>query len=130
MVVVYPSIFHPNANGSITVTFPDLPGCWTEGKSISNALYMARDALAIWIDSTQMVGDTVPDPSRVQSIHVADGEYVTLIDADPEIYARQRNSKAVKRTVSIPQWMDERAATENISLSKELQAALSARFQN
>jgi predicted RNase H-like HicB family nuclease len=129
MVVVYPAIFHTNDDESVTVTFPDLPGCVTEGKSVSNALYMARDALALWIDSTQMVGDQVPTPSSAQSVRVVEGEYVTLIDAETEIYARQRNNKAVKRTVSLPQWLDERAMMENISLSKELQAALSARFQ-
>lgn len=130
MVVVYPAVFHPNDDGSITVTYPDLPGCVTEGKDVADALYMARDALALWVDSTQMVGESVPTASAAQAIPVTAGEYITLVDADPEIYARQRRNKAVKRTVSLPEWMDERAAQEKISLSKELQAALSARFSH
>lgn len=128
MTIVYPAVFHPNADGSITVTFPDLPGCVTEGKDVSEALRMARDALALWIDSTEMTGGTLPVPSSAKAIAPSGEEYVTLIDADPETYARQRRNKAIKRTVSLPQWMDERAMEENISLSKELQAALNARF--
>ena len=128
MVAIYPAVFHPNADGSITVTFPDLPGCVTEGKDVSQALFMARDALALWIDSTEMTGGAIPAPSSAKAISTTGEEYVTLVDADPETYARERRNKAVKRTVSLPQWMDERATEENISLSKELQAALNARF--
>ena len=47
---VYPAVFHLKADdGSYTITFPDLPGCITEGKSLENALYMAGVALTQWI---------------------------------------------------------------------------------
>ncbi len=45
---VYPGVFHKNADGSYTVTFPDLPGCITEGKSLKGAINMARKALGQW----------------------------------------------------------------------------------
>lgn len=127
--VVYPAIFHPNDDGTITVTFPDIPGCVTEGKSLENAIYMAEDALALYLDTDVMVGNPPPPPPTAPNeVPVESGEYVTLIAADPEIYARRRKNKAVKRMVSLPEWMDERASAEKISLSKELQAALTARF--
>ena len=47
---IYPAIFHKNNDGSFTVTFPDLPGCITEGKTMGNALKMAQSALTQWID--------------------------------------------------------------------------------
>lgn len=128
MVYVYPALFHPNEDGSITVTFPDLPGCVTEGKDIANALYMARDALALWIDTTDLVGDPVPPASSVSDMQTAAGEFASLVDADTSAYKRQRQSKAVKRTISLPEWMDIRATEEKISLSRELQSALAARF--
>ncbi|MDR2089390.1 MAG: type II toxin-antitoxin system HicB family antitoxin, partial [Clostridiales Family XIII bacterium] len=47
---VYPAKFHANSDGSYTITYPDLPGCISEGKSVGNAVYMAQSALFQWID--------------------------------------------------------------------------------
>jgi predicted RNase H-like HicB family nuclease len=49
MEYAYPAVFHRNEDGSYTVTYPDLPGCISEGKSMENARYMAEAALAQWI---------------------------------------------------------------------------------
>ena len=47
---VYPAVFHPNEDdSSITVIVPDLPGCITEGKDLADALFMAEDAVSMWV---------------------------------------------------------------------------------
>lgn len=120
---VYPAIFHPNADdGSYTITFPDLPGCITEGKSIGNALYMAQDALRVWLQYTLDEKDPVPAPSGMEQLQPAPGEFVNLVRASV------RDNRAVRRTVSIPQWMDEQVSAAGISLSKVLQEALKERL--
>ena len=73
---VYPAVFHPNDDGSITVTFPDLPGCITEGKSLENALYMAQDALRQWLECAIGVGQEIPAASRVEDVACGPGEFV------------------------------------------------------
>lgn len=120
---VYPAIFHPNADdGSYTITFPDLPGCITEGKSIGNALYMAQDALRVWLQFTLDEKAPVPSPSDMEQVRPAPGEFVNLVRADV------RDNRAVRRTVSIPQWMDEQVSAAGISLSRVLQDALKERL--
>ena len=47
---VYPAIFHANEDNTFTITYPDLPGCITEGKSLANAMYMAQYALTQWLE--------------------------------------------------------------------------------
>ena len=123
MTKIYPAVFSPNDDGSITVDFPDLE-CTTEGKNLENAIYMARDALALWLDTQEMLGEAIPAPSCVSTIQVDGSDYVTLIDADPETYARQRRNAAVRRTISLPKWLDELAAARHLSLSSVLQNAL------
>ncbi|MCL1963859.1 MAG: type II toxin-antitoxin system HicB family antitoxin [Firmicutes bacterium] len=125
MIQVYPAIFSPNEDGSITIDFPDLE-CTTEGKDLANAMYMARDALALWLDTQEMLEKPIPTPSSVNTIKVDGERFVALIDADPEVYAKQRKSPAVRRTVSLPQWLDEEAAARHLSLSAILQNALIA----
>lgn len=120
---VYPALFHPNSDGSYTVTYPDLPGCISEGKSLGNAMYMAQSALSQWIEYLIDKKQDIPAASHAQDIAVGSEEFVNLIRADV------KDGRAVKRTVSIPKWMDDSAVKAGLSLSRVLQDALRDRLQ-
>lgn len=115
---IYPAVFHPNDDGTFTIIYPDLPGCISEGKSLGNAIYMAQSALTQWLEYLTDKKLDIPSASPMQSIHVEDNEFVNLIRADV------RNNRAVKRTVSIPKWLDDMVSDAGLSLSKVLQDAL------
>ena len=119
---IYPAIFHPNNDGSYTITFPDLPGCISEGKSLGNAIYMAQSALTQWIKYLVDQKQDIPSDSAPQSVRIEGGEIVNLVCADA------RDSRAVKRTVSIPKWMDDKVSEAGLSLSRVLQDALKDRL--
>lgn len=119
---VYPAVFHANEDGTYTIIFPDLPGCISEGKSLGNAMKMAEAALTQWIEYLKDSKEEIPAPSNLQSIELDDNEFVNFIQADI------KDNRAVKRTISLPRWMDEQAAEEGLSLSKILQEALAKRF--
>jgi len=120
---VYPALFHFNADdGSYTVKVPDLPGCITEGKSLDDALYMAQDALTGWLEYTLDHKEPVPAASAPQDIAVPSGWFVNLVRAEV------RDNRAVRRTVSIPKWMDDMVADTGLSLSRVLQDALKERL--
>ena len=119
MEFVYPAIFHPNDDGSYTITYPDLPGCISEGKSLANAMHMAQAALKQWLEYLIDKNLNLPTPSPMQNIPTEGDAFLSLICAD------FRDSRAVKRTVSIPKWMDEGASQSGLSLSRVLQEALS-----
>lgn len=119
---VYPALFHPNSDGSFTILFPDLPGCISEGKSLANAVYMAQDALTQWIDYLTDKKKSIPSPSDSRELQTEGDEFITLIRAE------LKEGRAVKRTVSLPQWLDEQASTAGLSLSRILQDALKERL--
>ena len=121
---VFPAIFHPNDDGSFTITYPDLPGCISEGKNLANAIYMAQDALTQWISYLLSRGKPLPSASRPTELTCADGEFFSYIRAEI------RDNRAVRRTVSLPKWMDDRASAEGLSLSRILQDSLNQRFRN
>ena len=122
MEYVYPAIFHPNDDASFTIVYPDLPGCVSEGKSLENAIFMAKAALEQWLKYLTDKNMSVPDASRVADIEIEGGEFVNLIRAE------LRDKRAVKRTVSIPKWMDDKAKESGLSLSRILQDALSEKM--
>lgn len=124
-VYVYPAVFHLNENdGSYTILYPDLPGCISEGKSLENALYMAQDALKQWLECSLDCKQTIPAASRVKDVPCVSGEFVNLVRVEI------RNQKAVRRTVSIPKWMDDQVSEAGLSLSRVLQDALKEKLND
>ena len=123
MDYVYPAIFHANEDGSYTVTYPDLPGCASEGKSLPNAMFMAQSALTQWIEYLTDTHHELPQASDIRSMSTDDSEFVNLVRAEV------KDGRAVKRTVSIPKWMDDKVSEAGLSLSRVLQDALSQRLQ-
>ena len=119
---VYPAIFHPNDDGSYTITYPYLPGCISEGKSLGNAIYMAQAALTQWIEYLTDKKQFIPSASDLKTIDLSREEFVSLIRADV------KDGRAVKRTVSIPKWMDDKVTETGLSLSRVLQDALKERL--
>ena len=123
MEYVYPAIFHDSGDAGYTVIFPDLPGCMTQGDSLSKAIRMAEKALTQWIEYLSDKKTAVPQASVIGSVAAEAGEFVTLIRVE------LKDSRAVRRTVSIPKWMDLRATEARLSLSRVLQDALSEKLE-
>ncbi len=119
---IYPALFHANDDGSYTITYPDLPGCISEGKTLGNAMYMAQSALTQWIEYLTDKKMEIPAASNVSNIATESGEFVNLIRAEV------RDDRAVRRTVSIPKWMDDMVSESGLSLSRVLQDALKAKL--
>lgn len=120
---VYPAVFHSNSDDSYTITFPDLPGCISEGKSLSNAMYMAERALTQWIEYASEKEQSLPEATSLNSVRTKRNEFVNLVRADI------KDSRAVKRTISIPKWMDDKVSELGLSLSRVTQEALAQRIQ-
>lgn len=121
MEYVYPAVFHKNDDNSYTVTYPDLPGCISEGKNLGNAMYMAQSALVQWINYLTDKKEEIPLASAMKK-KTAHNELVNLICAEVH------DNHAVRRTVSIPKWMDDKVVRSGLSLSKVLQDALNERL--
>jgi predicted RNase H-like HicB family nuclease len=124
MEYVYPAIFQKNRDKTYTIVYPDLPGCISEGKNLGNALYMAQSALTQWISYLSDIKQETPKASEPGAIKISKGEFVNFICAEV------KDSHAVKRTVSIPKWMDDKVAQSRLSLSRILQDALNERLAN
>lgn len=120
--VFYPAIFHVAEEGGYWVTFPDIPECITEGDDMEEAYQMAVDALGLALTERMKEGEKLPEVSKVEDIK-EDGKIV-IVQFDLYEYNKKHNSKAVKKTLSIPAWLNEEAIALNINFSQVLQDAL------
>lgn len=121
---VYPAVFTQEDNGMYSVEFRDLESCYTCGDDISDAVLNAQDVLSMTLYRYEREGKAIPEPSNMLDIKVDDKSFVSYIVGDIETYRRMHNNKAVKKTLTIPEWMNEAAIAQNINFSQVLQDAL------
>ena len=120
----YPAIFHTAEEGGFWVTFPDFPECMTQGDDMQNAYEMAVDALDLAITSRKKEQLEIPVPSKPHEISTSIDECCVVIEFDMLAYQKRNNSKAVKKTLTIPEWLNEEAISLGINFSQVLQEAL------
>lgn len=122
---VFPAIFTPEESG-YTILFPDVKNCFTEGDNLTEAMENANDVLCMMLYDLERYGKEIPVASSVASIQVnsSSGEFVSLISCDTIEYRKFHDSRAVKKTLSIPSWLNEMAEKAGINFSGTLQDAL------
>ena len=118
----YPSIFHKEGDG-FWVSFPDFPECFTEGNDMEHAYEMAVDALGLAIVCREEQKEEIPIPSKPDEVKTEDGILV-VITFDRMEYLKKHSSKAIKKTLSIPEWLNEEALRMGVNFSQVLQEAL------
>ena len=124
MLFVYPAIFHKE-NDSYWVEFPDLQGCQTYGNTINETINYAQEALESYISSMLEQNLTLPVPSDITLIKVDDG-FTSLVSCNINQY---KATKAVKKTLTIPMWLNEQASNLGLNFSQVLQDALLTKIQ-
>jgi len=121
---IYPAIFTKEEKGYF-VSFPDIQPCYTEGSSLEEAAIMAKDVLESRIEVALEKGEVLPLPSNMDKLK---GEKIMLVVADVENIKSQ--TRYVKKTLSIPHWLNAAAEKEHINFSGVLQEALKERLTN
>ena len=126
MKYVYPAILYPD-DGKIGVTVPDLPGCHTFGNNMADALFIAKDAVEMWLWNAENENLAIPPASENPSIKP--NETLSLIAADTEEYRKANDTRAIKKTLSIPSWLNHQAEKANAPFSQILQEGLKEYLQ-
>lgn len=123
MKYVFPAIFVED-EGSIAVEFPDLKNCFTQGENMVDALEMASDVLSAKLVFMEDNRETIPAPTPIDQLSLEHGEYSTLVMADTLAYRKANSTKSVKKTLTIPSWLNEAAEKQSVNFSQVLQEAL------
>lgn len=124
MKLIYPAIFEKlEEHDGYCVTFPDLPGCVTQGADLSEAIENAQDAASGWVLDELEDGNAVPKASDIRDVDSKDG-FVNLIMLDMDSYAEKYGDKAVRKNCTIPAWLNTAAEKNNVNFSAVLQNAL------
>ena len=121
---IFPAIFEPGAKKGYTVNFPDLPGCITEGDNMEEALHMAKEALELHLYGLEDDGDAIPEPTCPENINIPVKSFLSLIEVWMPVIRDEMENKAVKKTLTIPKWLNDIAEKNRVNFSQILQSAL------
>ncbi|MEZ3505233.1 MAG: type II toxin-antitoxin system HicB family antitoxin [Lachnospiraceae bacterium] len=119
----YPAVFHKAEEGGFWISFPDIPECLTQGDDMQQAYEMAVEALGLSLTTMEEAGEELPEASSPEQINTEEG-FLVVVEFDMAEYRRKHCSRAVKKTLSIPEWLNEAAMRRNINFSQVLQEAL------
>lgn len=120
---IYPAIFD-YADDGISIEFPDLPGCISCADTDEEALLMAEEVLGLWMENLEEQKGNIPKPSNLKDIEILDNQKTVLITVWMPTIRKAINNKAIKKTLSIPQWLDLMAREKDLNFSYVLQEAL------
>lgn len=120
---LYPAIFH-FADDGISVEFPDLPGCLTYGDDEEEAFKNAKEALELHMFGLEEDLEDIPEASHIKDIKLEENETLVFIDVWMIPVRDQLQNKAVKKTLTIPKWLNDVATENKVNFSLVLQGAL------
>ena len=120
---VYPAVFTEEDSG-YSINFPDLPNCFTSGQTLGEAIEMAGDVLWLTLYEMEQAGTAIPAPSDLRDVPVGNKEFVNFIPCDTVEYRRFFDNRAVKKTLTVPSWLNDMAERAGINFSATLQSAL------
>ncbi len=120
----YPAVFHKAEEGGFWITFPDLPECMTQGDTLEEAYAMAIDALGLCLADMEKSHAPLPEASVPNTIELGADDFLMLVEFDMLAYKKRTNPSFVKKTLSIPGWLNEEALALNVNFSQVLQEAL------
>lgn len=126
MLTIYPAVFHKEDN-AYWVEFPDLEGCQTFADNLQEAITSSQEALTAYMLTLLENNMAIPLPSDISEIECPDNSFSTLITCDITKY---NHIKSVKKTLTIPSWLNERAIAKGVNFSQALQEALISRISN
>lgn len=133
MLSMYPACFFKEKNG-YSVIFPDLNWLSTCGDTFEESMEMAVECLAGYLHTCQVDGDFIPSPSKLGDIDATtiakeleitpEETLVNIVSVDLPTYAKAHFEKSVKKTLTIPAWLNTAALEKGINFSQVLQDAL------
>ena len=123
----YPIVIHKDPDSDYGVTVPDLPGCFSGGDTLDEAIEMAHEAIICHVEGLLMDGQPIPDKLPMES-HLADEFYADGIWALVDVDISKISVKTVQVNIAFPEpvlaMIDEVAAREKETRSGLLTRAV------
>ena len=117
------------AKDGISISFPDLPGCLSCASTTNEAIKNAEEVLGLVLYDMEKERKKIPNPTPLEKIKCKNNQKTILINVWMPIVRNELDEQCVKKTLTIPEWLNKIAEKENVNFSKILQSALKEYLQ-
>ncbi len=121
---LFMAVFTPVPEGGYEVRFPDLPGCFSQGDSLEEAMTMAKDALELHLWGMENDNDPIPPATLPENIELKKGCFTVPVSVYMPPVREEMDNKTIKKTLTIPAWLNRVSEEADINFSQTLQKAL------
>jgi len=130
----YPIVIHKDSNSDYSVSIPDLPGCFSAGSTVEEAISMAREAAECHIEGMLMDLEPIPAPSDIES-HQDQPDFKNGLWALVEVDISKLSLKSKRINITMPerlvrtvdQYAKKRGSTRSGLLSQAVTEYMSSR---
>ena len=122
--LTYLALLEQGEDGSYSISFPDLPGCFSYGENLTHAQEMAAEAASIHVYGMEIDGEEIPLPSVTLSQKLIEGKIVMPVTIHPDLYRAKRDNERVKTNTTLPAWLKRIAEEQKVNYSRLLENAL------
>lgn len=112
------------ADDGINISFPDLPGCLSCADTTEEALKNAKEVLGLVLVHFEREGQPIPNATPIEKIECNKNEKAFIISVWMPLARSEVKDVMVKKTLTIPRWLNDLAEAENVNFSKILKSAL------
>ena len=120
MKFIYPAVFHFE-EGSYWVEFPDLPGCFSDGDTPEEAMKNAQESMELYLEPDEETEPNYPQPTNINDVLKPENGFISYVSGNVDL---AKSGKAIKKTLTIPEWLNNKATQQGINFSQVLQEAL------
>lgn len=120
---IFPALFEQSENG-ISILFPDLPGCLPCAETMEDAVKNAKEAMTLHLYGMEEDSEEIPEPTQFAKLRTGENQTLMLIEAFMPPFRERMHKKFVKKTLSLPSWINAEAEHAGINFSAVLQEAL------
>ena len=119
----FPAFFYFDQDG-IAIEFPDLPGCLPCAQTEEEAFANAKEALGVHLFGMEQDGEEIPEPTPINQLSPEKDAAIVMIEVFMPSVRDRINNKVVKKTLTIPAWLNRKAESANVNFSQILQDGL------
>lgn len=122
--VTYLAVLEPETDGSYSIFFPDLPGCFSYGKDLDEAQRMATEAASLHVYGMEQDNEEIPVPTLHLSKNDTEGNIIMPITIHPDLFRIKKDNERVKTNITLPAWLKRIAEEQKVNYSRLLETAL------
>lgn len=106
------------------ITFPDLEECFTFAETEQDIFKSAKEVLELCLYERKEKNKIIPKSTKINEIELVNDQFIVMVELWMIPVRDKFNNKSIKKTLTIPKWLNDLAVEEDVNFSQILQFSI------